>query len=85
MNAHWIPNLRRDLPISVGLLIIATAAVVPGTIAVILALAAITGLMLLRLSRGPIGVPRRSALPDTSGNAASRTSNRGGARAASTA
>ena len=52
MSAIWIPKLRRDLPISVVLLIMATAAVVPRAIAVIIALAGITGLMLFRLIVG---------------------------------
>lgn len=55
MSGHWIPNLRRDLPISVILLIMAVAAVVPGAVAVIIALVGITGLMLLRLTMGRTG------------------------------
>ena len=50
MSGHWIPNLRRDLPISVILLAMAVAAVVPGAVAVIIALVGIIGLMLLRLT-----------------------------------
>ena len=59
MSARPVPNLRRDLPISIALLIMATAAVVPGAIAVIIALAGITGLMLFRLTRGHVLKPRR--------------------------
>ena len=59
MGAHRIPNLRRDLPISVVLLIMAAAAVVPTAMAVIIAVAGITGLMLLRVTMGRMAAPRR--------------------------
>lgn len=86
MSSHWIPNLRRDLPVSVALLMIAIAAVVPGTIAVMLALAGFTGLMLLRLTIGHIRTPRRRAVHQNCGSAGSEgTSNRRGSHAASRA
>ena len=68
MSAHWIPNLRRDLPISVVLLVMAIVAVVPGAIALVIALAGIMGLMLLRLTMGHGVEPRRSGSPDKRGN-----------------
>jgi hypothetical protein len=52
MGAHWIPNLRRDLPISAILLVMAVAALVPGRIAVTIAVAGIMGLMVFRLIIG---------------------------------
>ena len=85
MSSYRIPNLRRDLPISIALLMIAIAAVVPGTIAVMMALAGFAGLMLLRLAMGHIRVPRPSA-PVRSGNAGrERTCNRRESHAASIA
>ena len=81
MSAHRIPSLRRRLPISVALLIMATAAVVPSTIAVSIALAGMTGLVLLRVSMGHIAAPRR-VFGDSRWNPPSeRTSNRGGSHA----
>ncbi len=73
MSAHWIPNLRRDLPISVVLLLMAVAAVVPRVVAVIIVLAGITGLMLHRLTMGRTGSPTRSGHHDTGGNMPSGT------------
>lgn len=49
MKNYRIPNLRRDLAVSVALLLMAVAAVVPNAIAVMVALAGIVGLMVLRL------------------------------------
>jgi hypothetical protein len=60
MSARPIPHLRRDLPISIALLIMAAAAVVPGTIAAIIALAGVAGLMFFRLTRGHVVMPRRA-------------------------
>lgn len=60
MSARPIPHLRRDLPISIALLIMAVAAVVPGTIAAIIAVAGVTGLMVFRLTRGHVVMPRRA-------------------------
>jgi hypothetical protein len=60
MSARPIPHLRRDLPISIALLIMAAAAVVPGTIAVIIALAGVTGLMFFSLTRRRVVKPRRT-------------------------
>jgi hypothetical protein len=76
MSAHWIPNLRRDLPISIVLLIMAIVAVVPGAIALVIALAGITGLMLLRLTMGRGAQPRRSAFRDKRGNTQLECTNR---------
>ena len=85
MSSHWIPNLRRDLPISIALLMIAIAAVVPGTIAVLIALAGFAGLMLLRVAMRHLNMPRCSA-PITRGSAGrERTSNRGESHVASIA
>ena len=81
MSARPVPNLRRDLPISIALLIMATAAVVPGAIAVIIALAGITGLMLFRLTRGHVLKPRR-ALDDRRRKTHSELTCRGGSHAA---
>jgi hypothetical protein len=81
MRAHRIPNLRRDLPMSVALLIMAAAAVVPGAIAVIISLSGITGLMFFRLTRGNFLKPRR-ALRDTDWKTQpERTNSRGGSHA----
>jgi hypothetical protein len=86
MSGHWIPNLRRDLPISVVLLIMAVAAVVPGGIAVIIALAGITGLMLLRLTMGRMATPPLGVVRDSRPNPPpERTISRGGSHATHTA
>ena len=78
-----IPNLRRDLPVSVALLILAAAAVVPSAIAVVIALAAITSLILLRVTMGHIAVPRRNVFRGSRPNPRSeRTSSRGGSHVA---
>lgn len=61
MSARSIPNLRRDLPISVGLLIMALVAVVPRAVAVIIALAGFIGLMVLRFTLRDVVRPRRNA------------------------
>jgi hypothetical protein len=51
MSARSIPNLRRDLPLSVVLLIVAVAAAyLPGAVAAAIAIASITALMLIRLT-----------------------------------
>ena len=50
MRRYPVPNLRRDVPISVVLLVAALAAVVPHRAMVIMALAAIAGLMVLRFT-----------------------------------
>ena len=85
MSARPIPNLRRDLGISIALLVMAAAAVVPGAIATIIALAGITGLMLFRLTRGHVLKSRR-AFGDTRWETQSeRISCRGGSHAAGAA
>lgn len=61
MSAHRVPNLRRDLPISVLLLIMALVAVVPRAVAVIIALAGFMGLMVLRFTMRDVVRPRRNA------------------------
>jgi hypothetical protein len=82
MTARPIPNLRRDLPISVALLILAAAAVVPSTIAVIISLAAITSLIFLRVTMGHIATPRRGGFRDDRSNPMSEgTSSSGGSHA----
>lgn len=82
MSARRIPNLRRDLPISVVLLIMAAAAVVPSAIAVIIALAGIIGLILLRVTMGHVAAPRRAVSLNYRSNLPSeRTSSRGGSHA----
>jgi hypothetical protein len=60
MRSYPVPNLRRDVAVSVVLLIMAVAAVIPATIAVAIALAGLAGLMVFRLAvRLPIVVRRR--------------------------
>ncbi len=49
MSSYRIPNLGRDLAVSVGLLVLALAAVVPNAVSVIVAVAGLAGLMVLRL------------------------------------
>ena len=82
MNARPVPHLRRDLPISIALLIMATAAVVPGAIAVIIALAGIMGLMFFRLTRGHVLKPRRVSDEERLKTKPERISCRGGPHAA---
>ena len=83
MSAHWIPNLRRDLPISVVLLLMAVAAVVPRVMAVIIAVAGFTGLMLFKLTAGTAAGQQHR---DHGGNTPSETTNsRRGSHAACSA
>jgi hypothetical protein len=58
MSRYRVTNLRRDLAVSVVLLIMAIAAVIPAAIAVMIALAGLTGLMVFRLSMA--AVPRHA-------------------------
>ena len=66
MRRYPVPNLRRDLPISVVLLVAALAAVVPHRAMVIMALATTimtTPLLDLLLGRRGFGDPPPDALP----------------------
>jgi hypothetical protein len=69
MGAHWVPNLRRDLPISALLLVMAIAALLPGRIAATIAVAGIMGLMVFRLI---IGRPSPNTRAERSPNERSR-------------
>ena len=69
MSARSIPNLRRDLPISALLLVMAIAALLPGRIAATIAVAGIMGLMVFRLI---IGRPSPNTRAERSPNERSR-------------
>ena len=63
MRSYRVPNLRRDLTVSVVLLVMAAAAVVPGAVALVVALAGFAGLMVLRfaVTSGGKTLPKVSA------------------------